>query len=306
MSAGPVSHHIKNTTNDDGSNPDAKDALKILHRRGIKGTLVVGSPASGAVLKSAGLKAADVAVVCGLSADDSGAGAGGAGSGDAQAVATVLQLQSLAARDLAAGRRAASLGVVVAVRSTAAEEVLWHATLSHEAEVAHAAVEAAWSSRRGGNGSGSGSGSGGKGAGSKSAAARLADLPAAVELRLLAPDQLLSGMVTQAAVEPRLNRVFAELFATGGGHEVYLKRAARFGLPPSGGGGGDGSGSASSETAALTWSQISEAVRLRGQTAVGLAPRVGGPDAIVLAPPAGAVFEVGPEDEVVVVAEDGR
>jgi hypothetical protein len=85
----------------------------------------------------------------------------------------VLQLQALSSQQLAAGRRATSLDVVAAVNSTSTEEVLWHATLSHEAEAAAVAA-----------------------AGGKKGAA-LAELPAAVQLHMLNPDQLMSGMVTQ-------------------------------------------------------------------------------------------------------------
>jgi hypothetical protein len=107
-----------------------------------------------------------------------------------QAVASVLQLQALSAQQLAAGKRSQSLDVVLTVNSTSTEEVLWHATLSHEAEAAAAAVAA---QRRGGQ-----------------AGKREAELPAALQLHMLNPDQLMSGMVTQAAIEPRMNRVFAE------------------------------------------------------------------------------------------------
>jgi hypothetical protein len=72
-----------------------------------------------------------------------------------------------------------------------------------------------------------------------------------------------------------------------------LKRASCFGLPPPG-----------RASATLRWSQVQEAVRARGATAIGLAPRVGGPDAIELAPPADAMVEVAEGDELVVVAAD--
>jgi hypothetical protein len=54
----------------------------------------------------------------------------------------------------------------------------------------------------------------------------------------------------------------------------------------------------------LSWSQIQEAVRARGQTAIGLAPLAGGPDAMVLAPAAGERFTVTDGDEIIVVAAD--
>jgi hypothetical protein len=41
----------------------------VLHKRGIKADAVVGSPASGAVLKAAKLERADAAIVCGLGGD---------------------------------------------------------------------------------------------------------------------------------------------------------------------------------------------------------------------------------------------
>jgi hypothetical protein len=163
-----------------------------------------------------------------------------------QVVATVLQLQSLASQHLEAGKRSKSMDVVLQVRgrgglmllgqgcmrgwagggqagvwwcaaapaaldpplslspppltpttpptaqvnSTATEEVLWHATLSHEAEAAAVAVAA------------HAAGTTGK--------RDLADLPAALQLHMLNPDMLMSGMVTQAAIEPRLNQVFCE------------------------------------------------------------------------------------------------
>lgn len=55
----------------------------------------------------------------------------------------------------------------------------------------------------------------------------------------------------------------------------------------------------------MTWAQVSEAVRARGATAIGLAPSVGGPDAILLAPAYDEVVTVGEDDEVVVIALDG-
>jgi hypothetical protein len=65
------------------------------------------------------------------------------------------------------------------VNSTATEEVLWHATLSHEAEAAVAAVRA--------------HAAGGGGSGKRDPA----DIPAALQLHMLNPDMLMSGMVTQ-------------------------------------------------------------------------------------------------------------
>jgi hypothetical protein len=75
--------------------------------------------------------------------------------------------------------------------------------------------------------------------------------------------------------------------------QFYLKRASAFGLPPAG------------KTAArLTWSQVQEAARARGQIAVGLAPLAGGPDAIVLAPGANDEFWIQEGDELVVISTD--
>ncbi|KAI8465303.1 MAG: hypothetical protein J3K34DRAFT_461471 [Monoraphidium minutum] len=246
------------------SDPDAKEAVKPLQKRGVRVATVAGSPASGGALRAARLDRADAVVMCGLGADPSAA--------DTQVVASVLQLQALAAADLSAGRRASSLDVVAAVNAPSTEEVLWHATLSHEAEAAAAAA--------GGGGGG----------------AALADLPAAVQLHMLNPDQLMSGMVTQAAIEPRLNRVFAELFTSCVGQEIYLKRASCFGLPPAGAPRG--------AAAPATWAQVQEAARARGQTAIGVAPARGGPDAIRLAPAADEVFELSEADEIVVIADN--
>lgn len=52
------------------SDPASRDAVKTLQRRGIKATVIVGDPASGAVLSVAELHRADAAVICGLGADD--------------------------------------------------------------------------------------------------------------------------------------------------------------------------------------------------------------------------------------------
>jgi hypothetical protein len=75
--------------------------------------------------------------------------------------------------------------------------------------------------------------------------------------------------------------------------QFYLKRVTAFGLPPAG------------KTAArLSWSQIQEAARARGQIAVGIAPFAGGPDAIVMAPGAGEEFWLSEADELVVISRD--
>ncbi|GBF95117.1 ion channel POLLUX [Raphidocelis subcapitata] len=256
------------------SDPNAKEALKVLSRRGIKAEAVAGSPASGAALRAARLERADTAVVWGAGSSPAG--------GDAQAVSTVLQLQSFAARHLEAGRRSTSLDVVVCVNSTSTEEVLWHATLSHEAEQAAAAAAARAADAAAGGAA-------------RRGARDPADTPAALQLHMLNPDQLMAGIVTQAAIEPRLNRVIAELFTNDRGHEIYLKRASCFGLPPAG-----------AKPSELSWSQVQEAVRARGQTAVGLAPIAGGPDAIVLAPAADERFVLEEGDEIIVVAKDYR
>lgn len=81
--------------------------------------------------------------------------------------------------------------------STCAEEVLWHATLSHNMEHEREAEAAAAAQKRSSGGNGG-----------RQRAAR--QVVPAVELHMLNPDLLMSGMVTQAAIEPRLNKVFAE------------------------------------------------------------------------------------------------
>jgi hypothetical protein len=72
-----------------------------------------------------------------------------------------------------------------------------------------------------------------------------------------------------------------------------LKRAACFGLPPAGKG-----------PVSLSWAQVQEAARLRGQTAIGIAPAHGGPDAIRLAPAADELFVIRDNDEIVVIAAE--
>jgi hypothetical protein len=82
------------------------------------------------------------------------------------------------------------------------------------------------------------------------------------------------------------------LLTSDAGHEIYLRPASAFGLPPAGRGA----------PRPVTWAQVSEAVRSRGQTAIGVAPAGGGPGALRLAPAAAETFEVGPNDEIVVIS----
>lgn len=51
-------------------------------------------------------------------------------------------------------------------------------------------------------------------------------------------------------------------------------------------------------------SQVQEAVRAKGQSAIGVAPAAGGPAALRLAPTAGDVFQLAPADNIVVIARD--
>ena len=81
------------------------------------------------------------------------------------------------------------------------------------------------------------------------------------------------------------------LLTSDAGHELYLRPASAFGLPPAG-----------KAPAPLTWAQVSEAVRARGATAVGVAPAFGGPAALRLAPEAGELFELAADDQIVVIA----
>jgi len=81
------------------------------------------------------------------------------------------------------------------------------------------------------------------------------------------------------------------LLTSDAGHEIYLRHASAFGLPPAG-----------RSPKPLTWLQVSEAVRAKGQTAVGVAPAAGGPGALRLAPAAADLFELTADDEIVVIA----
>jgi hypothetical protein len=62
------------------SDPNAKEALKVLSRRGIKAEAVTGSPASGAALKAARLDRADTALVWGSGASQAGSDAQASGA----------------------------------------------------------------------------------------------------------------------------------------------------------------------------------------------------------------------------------
>lgn len=75
--------------------------------------------------------------------------------------------------------------------------------------------------------------------------------------------------------------------------QIYLKRAGYFGLPSPG-----------KPSSRLTWSQIQEIVRSKGQTAIGFAPSKGGPEAMRLAPAVDEVFEVTGSDQIVVISEN--
>lgn len=65
----------------------------------------------------------------------------------------------------------------------------------------------------------------------------------------------------QAASAPQLNAVFGELFASAGGAEVYLRAATGYGLPVG---------------VPVSWAQICEVVRAKGDTAIGIGPSAPG------------------------------
>jgi hypothetical protein len=92
------------------------------------------------------------------------------------------------------------------------------------------------------------------------------------------------------AAEPQLQSIFAELFTSSGGCELYLKGPQRYGLL--------GAGSAGSGP--LQWAQVAEAARLQGECAVGLL-RPGG--LLLMGPDLGTQLELSAADRLVVVAE---
>lgn len=69
--------------------------------------------------------------------------------------------------------------------------------------------------------------------------------------------------------------------------QIYLRRGSCYGLPAG---------------TPLSWAQITEAVRARGQIAIGVAPHVGGPEAMSLAPAVDESFVISDQDEIIVIA----
>jgi hypothetical protein len=115
----------------------------------------------------------------------------------AQVVASVLQLQALAAEH---AKRAQPLAVVAAISHADTEDVLWHAVLSHHAELrAEAAARAAAVVAARGTGKGASKAAQEllTPAGAGQLAAALLGPP--VSLHLLRPAALLSGMLTQVS-----------------------------------------------------------------------------------------------------------
>jgi actin-like ATPase involved in cell morphogenesis len=131
------------------------------------------------------------------------------------------------------------------------------------------------------------------------AAAASAGVGAPVSLHLLRPHELKAGMITQTAVAPQLAAVFCELFTHQAGHELYLREpAAVYGLPL-------GTG--------LAWKDVAEAVRRRGDTAVGFTRespvaanatglQLGHGSDVFLGVPAECDITLQPADRLVVIA----
>ncbi|GLC54210.1 hypothetical protein PLESTB_000835200 [Pleodorina starrii] len=107
-------------------------------------------------------------------------------------------------------------------------------------------------------------------------------------------DELLAGVLTQVAAEPRLSGLFHEL-STAEGMEVHLRTPAALELP---------------YNQPLTWDQVQEAGREREVTVIGLLHAAGEdatqPRLLLGVPlrPAGAAMEFRPGDKVVVLSSD--
>jgi voltage-gated potassium channel Kch len=118
------------------------------------------------------------------------------------------------------------------------------------------------------------------------------DLAAVAEADdFIVSNTLVSLMVGQLAQNPRLVRVFDELFSTGG-HEIYLKPAARYVRPGE-----------------VSFATVCEAALRRDEVAIGYRLARGARDAaasygVVVDPPKRARVRLGVDDRVIVLATD--
>ena len=94
------------------------------------------------------------------------------------------------------------------------------------------------------------------------------------------------------AAEPQLQSVFNELFASSGGCEIYLRQPQCYGLRVS--------TAVAGAEGALQWAQVAEAVRLRGDSAMGMLTARG---QLLLGPDLEAQMSLLEGDRLVVMAE---
>ncbi|KAG2491156.1 hypothetical protein HYH03_010597 [Edaphochlamys debaryana] len=109
-------------------------------------------------------------------------------------------------------------------------------------------------------------------------------------------DELLAGVLTQVAAEPRLSGLFHEL-SSAEGVEVYLRTPGQLGLPYG---------------QPLSWEQAQDAGRAQATTVIGVVRSGGGPQARLApcvqlgAPEAKASLTLAPGDKLVILAEGDR
>ncbi|KAI8476483.1 MAG: hypothetical protein J3K34DRAFT_259587 [Monoraphidium minutum] len=239
-----------------------------------------GNPTHTKVLSDAGVKSADTVVV------GQGAGVGPELETDAKVLASLMQVQDA----VMACKRKGAPHVVAPIRRYATSKLAhqYFDTLLRETQLQVQQLQeqvtgAAAPAPAGGSGGGAG--------GAAALQAALEKAQAASEAVIRAPEfintsDVVSAVLTQVVAESSYDSLMRELLFSTKGQELYLRNPASFNIQPG---------------QLITFAELAEAVRLTRQTAVGYI-RAG--RLAVLAPHATHQLVFGPDDRVVVIAEE--
>ncbi|KAL0031396.1 hypothetical protein WJX79_008726 [Trebouxia sp. C0005] len=221
-----------------------------------------GSVASRQVLLKAGVADADAVILRmplhSLADNDA----------DAQVVASLIQLQDLAVES----GRTTPLHVVAPVRHPRTIELINYIT-SHSHKAAgnsrkdFGAVKALTANQRGTKG-------------------REGRQGVVMDVDVLLPDELLSGLLTQVSVQPELLSVMNDLFDAQGA-EIYLRHPSRYDL-------------STNSNQPVTFSEVSEVARQHQETAVGYVLQDG---TVICAPSANQQQVLQAGDQIIALAE---
>ncbi|GBF90167.1 ion channel DMI1-like [Raphidocelis subcapitata] len=243
------------------------------------------NPTLPKVLIDAGVKGADTVVV------GPGAAGGPELETDARVLASLMQVQDA----VMASKRKGAPHVVAPIRRHATSklghqyfDVLAKET-QHRLDRARADADAAASEAAAAAASNGGAA---EAAGRAAAAAgALAAAQAASDAVIRAPEfintgDVISAVLTQVVAESAYDTLMTELLFSPKGQELYLRNPASFNIAPG---------------TPIPFSELAEAARLTGQTALGY---IRGGRLAVLAPHATHQVVFGPDDRVVVIAEE--